>query len=48
MLRFTLRLTDELAQALKQLAEKEHRSLHAQVVFILEKYIEDYLKNTQD
>lgn len=34
MIMFTLRLPDELAQALKELAEKEHRSLHAQVVYI--------------
>ena len=33
-------MPDELAQALKELADKEHRSLHAQVVYILEKYIE--------
>jgi predicted transcriptional regulator len=36
----SLRLPDDLHQDLKELAEKEHRSLHAQIIYILEKYIE--------
>jgi hypothetical protein len=34
MIMFTLCLPDELVQASKELAEKEHRSLLAQVVYI--------------
>jgi len=39
MIRFTLRLPEELHEALKRLAEREHRSLHAQIVHILTEYI---------
>lgn len=39
MKRLSLTLPDELHQALKELAASEHRSLHAQILYILEKYI---------
>jgi hypothetical protein len=44
MVRFTLRLPEELYEALKRLAEREHRSLHAQIVHILMEYIDNLLK----
>ena len=40
MARLNLRLPDELHQALKELAKKEHRSLNAQIIHSLEKYLE--------
>jgi hypothetical protein len=39
--RFTLRLPAELAEALKREAEYDDRSLHAQVVNILRRHVED-------
>jgi hypothetical protein len=39
-MKFTLRLPDDLAEALKKLAQKEKRSVHAQVLYILQVYIE--------
>jgi len=36
MKQITLRLPDELHAKLKDLAEREHRSLHAQVLHILQ------------
>jgi hypothetical protein len=40
MKQFSLRLPDKLHQALKEIAKKEHRSLHSQIIHSLEKYIE--------
>jgi len=39
MIRFSLRLPDELHEAIKKLAEKEHRSIHAQIIHILTQYV---------
>ena len=39
MKRLTLRLPDDLHAKVKKLAEKEHRSLHAQILYILEQYL---------
>lgn len=36
MKRFSLRLPDELHQSLEQLAQMEHRSLHSQILIMLE------------
>jgi hypothetical protein len=38
MKRFTLRLPDNLHEALRFSAEREHRSLHKQILMILERY----------
>ena len=40
MKQLTLRLPDELHQNLKELAEREHRSLHAQIIHIIYKYLD--------
>ena len=47
MKQLTLRLPNELHQALKELADKEQRSLHAQIIYILEKYLEQLKKEKQ-
>ncbi len=39
--RFTLRLPAELAEALRREAEYDDRSLHAQVINILRRHVED-------
>jgi predicted transcriptional regulator len=39
MPKFTLRLPDDLYDDLKELAEKETRSLHNMVIYILKTYI---------
>jgi len=41
LVRFTLRLPPELADALKAVAERESRSLHAQIIHILRRFIEE-------
>lgn len=40
VLRFVLRLTPELHARLKELAERERRSLHAQIIYMLEKQLD--------
>ena len=40
-IRFTLRLTAELVAALREIAKEEQRSLHAQVVYILRRFVEE-------
>lgn len=37
---FSLRLPDEMHEALKALAEREGRSLHAQILYMLRKALE--------
>jgi hypothetical protein len=39
MKRFTLRLPDDLHEALQHLAQDEYRSLHSQILTILDEYI---------
>ena len=43
MKRFSLRLPDDLHQALQLAAQKEYRSLHNQILIILE----DYIRHTE-
>lgn len=40
----SLRLPDDLHAKLKIVAEKEHRSLNSQIIHILTKYVEQFLK----
>lgn len=40
VLRFVLRLSPELHARLKALADRERRSLHAQIIYMLEKALE--------
>jgi hypothetical protein len=39
MKRFSLRLPDDLHAALQQISEKEYRSLHSQILIVLEEYV---------
>ncbi|MFF0775163.1 Arc family DNA-binding protein [Nonomuraea wenchangensis] len=39
MKQITLRLPDDLHARLKELAQQEHRSLHAQVLYIVEQAV---------
>ncbi len=39
MVKFSLRLPDDLWKALKDLAHKEQRSINAQIIYILMEYI---------
>ncbi len=40
--RFTLRLSKEKLNKIKDIAKKEHRSTNEQINYILDKYVEDY------
>lgn len=40
IIRFVLRLSPALHDKLKSLAERERRSLHSQIIYLLEKAIE--------
>jgi len=40
--RFTLRLPTDLALALREMARREDRSVHAQVLYILRRFIEEH------
>lgn len=49
MVRTSLRLDDKLYDKLVKIAEKDKRSLNAEINYIIEKFIENYLwqiKNT--
>jgi hypothetical protein len=48
MANFSLRLPDELYEALKEVAKKEERTINAQIVYILKNYIQEYFKKKQD
>jgi len=39
--RYALRLPQQLAEALQRLAEREHRSLNAQIIVALERYVRE-------
>jgi len=47
MIRFTLRLSEELHDALKKIADKEHRSIHAQIIHVLTQYVMNELQGTK-
>jgi hypothetical protein len=42
--RFTLRVDESILEKIKQIADKSHRSINAQVEYVLEKFIQDYEK----
>lgn len=47
MIRLTLRLPEELHKSLKALAQRERRSLQAQILHILELYVKQNRDNSQ-
>lgn len=44
MKKLTLRLSDPLHEALKQLSERENRSLHGEIVYRLKRVVEVHQK----
>ena len=42
------RVPEELWDKLKEISENEERSINAQLIYILKKYIEEYEKKAQD
>ena len=44
MVNSQIRVPEELWDKLKEISEKEERSINAQLVYILKKYIEEYEK----
>lgn len=44
MVNSQIRIPEELWDKLKEISEKEERSINAQLVYILKKYIEEYEK----
>lgn len=46
MLSFTLRIEEELRDKIAEIANKEQRSINAQIIYILQKYIENEKKDT--
>lgn len=47
ILTFTLRIDKKLHEKLLELSEKDKRSLNSEILFILEKYIEENKKDAQ-
>ncbi len=41
MKNFTLRIDEEILLELGKIAEKEHRSINSQLIYIIEKFIEE-------
>lgn len=44
MIRFSLRLPDEIYRAIKELAEKEKRSVNSQIIYILTEYLKKVMQ----
>jgi len=42
-----LRISDELYQEVKRIADLEERSINSQLIYIIKKYIESYNQNQQ-
>jgi hypothetical protein len=47
MIESTLRISEDVYKALKEITKQEERSINAQSVYIIKKYIEHYFKNKQ-
>ena len=41
-----VRIPDEIYEAIRKIAEYEERSINAQIVYILKKYVEEYFKES--
>jgi hypothetical protein len=48
VIRFLLRIPTTLRDELQEVAEREHRSLNAQIVHILERYAEEQRAETDE
>jgi hypothetical protein len=47
MVRFSLRLPEDLWTAIKAIAEKEQRSINAQILYILWQFVEQFNKKQE-
>ena len=47
MKNFTLRIDEKTLEELAQIAEKEHRSINSQLIYIIEKFVEDSKKEEE-
>lgn len=48
MISSNIRVPEELWERLKVIAEKEKRSMNSELIYIIEKYIEEQEKKTND
>lgn len=48
MISSNIRVPEELWERLKIIAEKEKRSMNSELIYIIEKYIEEHEKKTND
>jgi len=48
MISSNIRVPEELWERLKIIAEKEKRSMNSELIYIIEKYIEEQEKKTND
>jgi len=44
MIRFALRISKKLYAELKEIAKKEQRSINGEILYIIEQYIENFVK----
>ena len=47
MINSQIRIPEEIWNKIKEISEKEERSINAQIIYILKKYTEEYEKKTQ-
>lgn len=47
MISSNIRVPEEIWNKIREISEKEERSINAQIVYILKKFAEEYEKNTQ-
>ena len=48
MARFTITLSDDMHQKLKEQAERDHRTLGQEIAYLIELYVPAYQKNSPD
>ena len=48
MITSQIRIPEDLWDKIKEISESEERSINAQLVYILKKYIEEYEKNEEN
>jgi len=44
MIRFALRISEKLYAKLKEISEKEQRSINSEILYIIEQYIKNFAK----
>lgn len=46
MINSQIRVPEEIWEKVREISEQEERSMNAQIVYILKKFVEDYEKNS--